>query len=966
MNNGQLNTVSVPTVTLLVTQESIAPAVPLDGIQQIGGDFAGLLSGVQLLAEENNVAELRHAPQLLFKTGKDQVPPDAAESFIVDLLAQNYVSPAIIALPQSAGSEMKDTEKPDVDSDAAPLRSELPDVTSRMVLAAYSQPGRMPEVNLLTPLPVDTLQNVATAPASPAAISAPAVKIHAEHAAAALLPDPQTPNPAATRAERPVAPQAAEQNQQQHQNKAAEFGLPVEASAVAAEEVLFPPHSTAPLADVGVKEVRSLPQESERETSRAIPIISVPESKPVATPQNTSTDRTSEVNKLTQPPVDRLQNVAKAPVSPAVISAPVPPAAAAFMQEPQTPKPAATPAERSIESPVAEQNQQQHKAAEFGLSAEAPVVATEEALFPPRSSAPVSDVGVKGVHSVQQAPERETIRGGALVSVSEPKTATTPQNASSDRKSEVNKLAPPPVDRLQNVASKQYPVNTATQPPVDRVQNMVTEPELPGATAAPAGKIGVAQLEAASLKPASIMAENKVAHHAVEQNQLILPEAGGLEPVEKSPEVTVATVGEVSPRPQVQVATADTGVREVLRVQPPLDVEVITSVRRAVLTEPVTASPLQQDSSVRKSGVNKPTPLPDDTLKHVTDTAASKLSATFTALSEKRAATPAVAVPASHEQTSVSLSEPLTAASVLCQPETPSQPIRPVSTVPLESELDIQLSQPRPITVRAAAAAPLTDARPASLLPETRGVRQRLTVEQQNEKVRAGVEQVVVKEVAPLLQTALSASESTFGSSAPEGDSNQELPDGTAARNQTQAQDMQGQLGVEHQKVSAVNHKSVPAESVRQNIPEQVLQQVKERLVQHEVKAGNQQITLTLSPDSLGELKMNLNLQGQKLSVEIITESRSVRDAIVQHTDALKESLARQNITMDSFDVTTGGKGSGNQGPNQNAWRELAKQQQQQQLWTSPRGYNTAQADLSTGRGAYPKQQGHSMLDIHY
>lgn len=144
------------------------------------------------------------------------------------------------------------------------------------------------------------------------------------------------------------------------------------------------------------------------------------------------------------------------------------------------------------------------------------------------------------------------------------------------------------------------------------------------------------------------------------------------------------------------------------------------------------------------------------------------------------------------------------------------------------------------------------------------------------------------------------------------------------------------------------------------------MQQVKERLVQHDIKPGNQKITLTLSPDSLGELKMNLNLQGQKLSVEIVTENRTVRDAIVQHTDALKESLARQNITMESFDVTTGGKGSGSQGQNQNAWRELAKQQEQQQFWTSTRGYHIAQAELPTGHSAYQRKQGQSMLDIHY
>ncbi len=155
------------------------------------------------------------------------------------------------------------------------------------------------------------------------------------------------------------------------------------------------------------------------------------------------------------------------------------------------------------------------------------------------------------------------------------------------------------------------------------------------------------------------------------------------------------------------------------------------------------------------------------------------------------------------------------------------------------------------------------------------------------------------------------------------------------------------------------------AEAVRKEIPEQVVNQTRERLAQHELKPGNQQITLTLSPENLGELKMNLNLQGQKLSVEIVTETRTVRDALAQHADALKESLARQNITMESFDITTGGKNSGNQGQNQNAWRELARQQQQQ-FWTSSGRYLSAQADLPSGQSAYQRKKEHPMLDIHY
>ena len=280
------------------------------------------------------------------------------------------------------------------------------------------------------------------------------------------------------------------------------------------------------------------------------------------------------------------------------------------------------------------------------------------------------------------------------------------------------------------------------------------------------------------------------------------------------------------------------------------------------------------------------------------------------------------------------------------------------STSPSELELEIQLSQPLPITVRAAAAPAVT----ATLINETRTIRQHPGSASQTEKIRTGTDAIAVKEVTSALLTDVSGS---LGSESSNGsDTNQGQPDG-ANDNPDTAQHLSGQLLVEPQKVSEVMSKSATTEPLRHDIPEQVMQQVKERLDQHDIKQGKQQMTLTLSPENLGEIKMNLNLQGQKLSIEIVSENRSVRDAILQHVDTLKESLARQNITMESFDVTTGGKGSGNQGQNQNAWRELAKQQQQQ-LWTSPRGYTTAQADLPSEQALQQRRQGQSMLDIHY
>jgi flagellar hook-length control protein FliK len=230
----------------------------------------------------------------------------------------------------------------------------------------------------------------------------------------------------------------------------------------------------------------------------------------------------------------------------------------------------------------------------------------------------------------------------------------------------------------------------------------------------------------------------------------------------------------------------------------------------------------------------------------------------------------------------------------------------------------------------------------------------------QAEKQPLQNQQVAVKEMTATLPNAVSAVQGPLASD--------DLLDKDAERSALD-QGMNGQLLVqkphEQPKTGFTAAPSVVADK-QQEIPEQVMHQVRERLAQHDVKPGNQQITLTLSPDSLGELKMNLNLQGQKLSVEIVTENRAARDAIVQHTDALKESLARQNITMESFDVTTGGKGSGSQGQNQNAWRELAKQQQQQQFWTSTGGYRNHQASAATNLPAYSPKKEHAMLDIHY
>ena len=282
----------------------------------------------------------------------------------------------------------------------------------------------------------------------------------------------------------------------------------------------------------------------------------------------------------------------------------------------------------------------------------------------------------------------------------------------------------------------------------------------------------------------------------------------------------------------------------------------------------------------------------------------------------------------------------------------------PAPSAKLES--GIQQAEPHQITAGVAVAPVATD----QFLNETLTLGQRLAASPIAEKV---VDLSNVKESTSTLKLA------AFGSTPildlDSTNSNSQGESGTTSDNPDTSQNMQGQPLVEQQKMSAVTTKQAVTEPLLQEIPEQVMPQVKERLEQHELKQGKQQITLTLSPENLGELKMNLNLQGGKLTVEIVTENRSVRDAIMQNADTLKESLARQNITMESFDITTGGKGSANQGQNQNAWRELMQQQQQQQqqqFWASSRGYAVAQSNSPSEPAMQQIRQGESMLDIHY
>lgn len=103
------------------------------------------------------------------------------------------------------------------------------------------------------------------------------------------------------------------------------------------------------------------------------------------------------------------------------------------------------------------------------------------------------------------------------------------------------------------------------------------------------------------------------------------------------------------------------------------------------------------------------------------------------------------------------------------------------------------------------------------------------------------------------------------------------------------------------------------AEEAKNTLHESILAQVKASVVSHDGK-GNGVMTVRLNPLELGDLQIKVRLENQQVKVEIISDNRTVREALMGNLDNLKESLLKQNLNMERFDVSTGGGNGFSQG----------------------------------------------------
>ncbi len=153
-----------------------------------------------------------------------------------------------------------------------------------------------------------------------------------------------------------------------------------------------------------------------------------------------------------------------------------------------------------------------------------------------------------------------------------------------------------------------------------------------------------------------------------------------------------------------------------------------------------------------------------------------------------------------------------------------------------------------------------------------------------------------------------------------------------------QARGMEQHLAVNHaadKPVQAQQAQQV-AEAPQPQRQEPVARQVAEHLSGYNFKPGTEQVTLKLSPENLGNLQLNISMDDNRLRLDIVADTRVARDALLQQADELRESLSRQNIKVDSFNVTTGNGGSQYQHQQFANWQQTMPQQKQHQPQYAP------------------------------
>jgi len=147
--------------------------------------------------------------------------------------------------------------------------------------------------------------------------------------------------------------------------------------------------------------------------------------------------------------------------------------------------------------------------------------------------------------------------------------------------------------------------------------------------------------------------------------------------------------------------------------------------------------------------------------------------------------------------------------------------------------------------------------------------------------------------------------------------------------------------------------------NLKSALHESILSQIKDGVVTHDDK-GNGQMSIRLNPGELGELKIQVRMDDNRLHVEVQADNKMVKDLLMSNLDSLKDSLTAKNFSMEGFDVSTGGGGSNNPLPEQKG------NPQQQPLLRSARAGSYPDQGEQQGRVNYLTGEANNLLDVRF
>jgi len=112
------------------------------------------------------------------------------------------------------------------------------------------------------------------------------------------------------------------------------------------------------------------------------------------------------------------------------------------------------------------------------------------------------------------------------------------------------------------------------------------------------------------------------------------------------------------------------------------------------------------------------------------------------------------------------------------------------------------------------------------------------------------------------------------------------------------------------------------APSASQDERLEVIRQISEKM-NNAVRAGANEIRMTLRPEALGEVRMSLRIQGDVVFARMQVENKQVKSIVESSLQSLKDSLNRQNLEFGAIDVEVGAESDGGKSPRE-LWQEMA------------------------------------------